>query len=476
MTPLASLAAVAVAAVGALLAAFLPSDEKARRVGGVSAGLSAALAGVNLLTSRHLANSTDLGCRVDSLSAPLQALVAWVALAVAIALPRSRQAAPLHQRIAQALGTAAAVQLILCTDHAGLLALGWLLALLGLAYPAPQPGLRGQLTFAALVAGALGWLTLLQKTPWISEWRPDLAASHAAALFVLLALGAGARAALVPLQSWWLPLFEDGPLGAALPLMAGATGAYLLARVAQPLLPSAAAWGMPLLAAVALTTAVYTAFLALAQTNLRRLAGVLALLQSALQLVALAAADREGLAGVWVQALSSGLAVSGFALLAEAVRGRSATAQAPLLGGLVLHAPRLAWLLLVFGLGSIGLPGTLGFVGEDLIIHGLLEHHPWMAALVAAAMALTAMALIRVWSQACLGPASPRVACADLLVREQAAALLLAVPLLGFGLWPAPAVAEASRAAARAVATAADSPRAAQAVTEPNPKGMPPQP
>ncbi len=448
MTTLASLAAVAFAAGGAVLAARQPSDEKAQRIGALSAGLSALLAGLNLLLRQQLGSSAGLGLAVDALSAPLQALVAWVAVALVLALPRVPDALPLHQRVAKALGTAAGVQLVVCTDHAVVLSLAWLLALLGLAYPKRQPGLRGQLAASALVAGALAWLAVLQGTPWISQWRPEQAASHATALFALLAVGAGARAALLPMQSWWLPMFEDGPLSAGLPLMAGATGAYLLARVALPILPQAAEQGMPLLAGVALATVVYAALLALAQTHLRRLAGTLALLQSALQVVALAAADREGLAGVWVQAMTSGLAVSGFALLSEAVRARSGTAQAPLLGGLVLHAPRLSWLLLVFGLASIGLPGTLGFVGEDLIVHGLLEHHPWMAALVVGATALSGMALIKVWSQACLGPASPRATSSDLLVREQWAAALLVVPLLGFGLWPAAVVAEASSAAA----------------------------
>lgn len=447
MTTLASLAAIAIAAAGALLAARQPSDQKAERIGGIAAGLAALSAGINLVLVHRLGGSLGLGLHVDALSAPLQALVAWVTLALVLAMPRVPDAQPLHQRMAKALGTAAGVQLVLSSDHALVLSAGWLLALLGLAYPRRQAGLRGQLTSSALVAGALSWMAVLQGTPWISEWQSEQAAGHATALFVVLAVGAGARAALLPLQTWWLPMFEDGPLSAGLPLMAGATGAYLLARVALPLLPQAAEKGMPLLAAVALATVIYAALLALALTNLRRLAGALALLQSALQVVALAAADREGLAGAVVQAVTSGLAVSGFALLAEAVRARSATAQAHELGGIVLHAPRLAWLMLVFGLASIGLPGTLGFVGEDLIVHGLLEHHPWMAAAVVVATALGGMALLKVWSQACLGPAQVRARASDLLAREQWAAALLVVPLVVLGLWPAAVVAEASRAA-----------------------------
>lgn len=207
--------------------------------------------------------------------------------------------------------------------------------------------------------------------------------------------------------------------------------------LARPLLP----W----LAGIGLVSALYAGLLALAETDLRRLGLTLALGQSGLVAIGLASGDAEGLAGVPVQLIAAGLAVSGWLVIAGAFERRLGTTDVTLLGGLRERAPLLSWLLLFFGLAGVGLPGTLGFVGEDLLVHGVLEHHPWLALGYIVATALLAIAILKAIFAAAFGPMGqvrlpPAPWHADATPAERRWLLALAAPLVVFGLWPAPLV------------------------------------
>lgn len=237
-------------------------------------------------------------------------------------------------------------------------------------------------------------------------------------------------------------------------LRPGATQRTRLAMRAGPLLLVLAAltapsWLarplLPWLAGLGLATALYAGLLALAEADLRRLGLTLALGQSGLVAIGLASGDAEGLAGVPVQLLAAGLAVSGWMLVTHALGRRLGTTDARLLGGLRQRAPLLSWLLVFFGLASVGLPGTLGFVGEDLLVHGVLEHHPWLAMGYIVATALLAVSVLKWAFAAAFGPVGhvqlpPAPWPADATTGERRWLLAIALPLLFFGLWPAPLV------------------------------------
>lgn len=207
--------------------------------------------------------------------------------------------------------------------------------------------------------------------------------------------------------------------------------------LARPLLP----W----LAGLGLLIALYAGLLALVEPDLRRLGLTLALGQSGLVAIGLASGDAEGLAGVPVQLLAAGLSVSGWMAVTQALGRRLGTTDARLLGGLRHRAPLLSWLLVFFGLASVGLPGTLGFVGEDLLVHGVLEHHPWLAFGYIVATALLAVSVLKWAFAAAFGPVGqvqlpPAPWPADATSGERRWLLAIALPLLFFGVWPAPLV------------------------------------
>jgi len=57
----------------------------------------------------------------------------------------------------------------------------------------------------------------------------------------------------------------------------------------------------------------------------------------------------------------------------------------------------------VFGLALVGLPGTLSFCSQDLLIHGTLESHPLTGLLLPIATALNAVSVFRLFTRLFLG-------------------------------------------------------------------------
>ena len=96
----------------------------------------------------------------------------------------------------------------------------------------------------------------------------------------------------------------------------------------------------------------------------------------------------------------------------------------------------------VFGLALVGLPGTLSFCSQDLLIHGTLASHPLTGLLLPIATAMNAVSVFRLFTRLFLGKRRTGfTVMADALPRERwilAAGVLFVV--LG-GLFPTAIVA-----------------------------------
>ena len=104
----------------------------------------------------------------------------------------------------------------------------------------------------------------------------------------------------------------------------------------------------------------------------------------------------------------------------------------------------LAWFVVAFT--TVAIPGSLAFVAEDLVLHGLLAAHPVLAVLMLLASILDAVTVMRAGASLFLGPPADVHTVSDLLVRERIALAVAFSLLVGAGLAPSPAVDFARRA------------------------------
>jgi NADH-quinone oxidoreductase subunit M len=195
-----------------------------------------------------------------------------------------------------------------------------------------------------------------------------------------------------------------------------------------------------------MATALYVAIRALTENSPRRLLAFLALSQSACILAGLESRTSEGITGAlvhWYVVTVSTVGLFGILRLLEVRFGENLTASRHL--GLAEHAPRLAVCFAIFGLALVGLPGTLSFCSQDLLIHGTLMSHPVTGIVLPVATAMNAVSIFRLFARLFLGRRRTGFThMADALPRERwtlAAGVLFVV--LG-GLFPNMIVAQRS--------------------------------
>ena len=254
------------------------------------------------------------------------------------------------------------------------------------------------------------------------------------------------RKGICPAHAWVADAAEGGPAIPTALLLNGHFGSLLVAKLIVPLFPGTAGNLFPVLSYLAIATALYVAIRALTENSPRRLLAFLALSQSACILAGLESRTAEGITGAlvhWFVVTVSTLGLFGILRLLEVRFGENLTASKHL--GLAEHAPRLAVSFAVFGLALVGLPGTLSFCSQDLLIHGTLMSHQLTGLLLPIATAMNAVSVFRLFTRLFLGKRRTGfTVMADALPRERwilAAGVLFVV--LG-GLFPNAIVAQRS--------------------------------
>ena len=256
----------------------------------------------------------------------------------------------------------------------------------------------------------------------------------------LIVIAALVRKGIVPFHAWVPEVFDYGRLGPALLFSAPQVGAYMTVVL---IVPRASADMLRTIAILALGTAVYGAALALVQASARRACGYLFMSQSALVMAGLDCTSVKALAGGLLVWLSAGLAFAGLGrcvLMLEARRGRL---DLTTYHGGYERMPLLAISFLSMGLACTGFPGTLGFVGQELLVDGAVEAFPVMGFAIVMASALTGLAVLRMYFSLFCGRLDALVHSDirfGLRRREAWTFVALVVVLVGFGVVPRPLV------------------------------------
>jgi NADH-quinone oxidoreductase subunit M len=242
-----------------------------------------------------------------------------------------------------------------------------------------------------------------------------------------LVVGIALREAIVPLHSWLPVFFEKAPIGLAVAFAAPQIGVYAhLALLGDSLPPFVATIG----AALGAVTAVYAGALGVVQTRTRRALGYLLMSQSSLVAFALDAHEEAARIGALVAWMVMGISVAGFAMALGALEARRGTLLLNHPNGSFERVPRLAAAFLVMGLASVGLPGTLGYIAEDLLVQGSVAELPVYAFALIIATGLNGLTVVRNFF--CLFTGSSRHEGERDLTRREGSVLTLVLGLLVF--------------------------------------------
>jgi len=250
---------------------------------------------------------------------------------------------------------------------------------------------------------------------------------------VLLLAAVLIRGGIAPFHCWVTDLFEHATFGTALLFVTPLMGAYGAIRLVLPIAPAEVLHGIGL---VSLATAAYAAGMALVQQEARRFFCYLFLSHSALVLAGLETVTPIGLTGSLCIWLSVGLALGGFGLTLRALEARHGRLSLTRFHGVYDHTPALAICFMLTGMASVGFPGTIGFLGTEMLVDGAIATYPYVGIAVALAAALHGIAVVKVYFLLFTG--TRHVSAVPLRIgwRERFAVLTLAGLLIGGALLP----------------------------------------
>jgi NADH-quinone oxidoreductase subunit M len=175
--------------------------------------------------------------------------------------------------------------------------------------------------------------------------------------------------------------------------------------------------------------------MALVQRDLRGFFRAASLMHGGMVVAALGASGRGHAAAALMVAITTAIALGGLGLMVAALEARTGPAAVAGPGGRVQALPRLAAAFALFGAAGVAMPGTAGFIADDLMLHALWGESVAATVMIILGAATLAIATLRAYAGVFLGPAVPTLA-PDLLRRERIVVTALITLLLLLGVVP----------------------------------------
>jgi NADH-quinone oxidoreductase subunit M len=205
---------------------------------------------------------------------------------------------------------------------------------------------------------------------------PELAASDSAIsglahstqlwIFAALFIGFAIKVPMFPFHTWLPDAHTEAPTVGSVILAAILLklGTYGFVRIALPILPEAAEDWAPWIGLLAVIGIIYGALGCLAQSDMKRLIAFSSVAHMGFVMLGIATLTDFGINAAVFGMVAHGLITGMLFFLAGSVQERFHTRELSRLGGLLVQAPHLGWILGFTVMASLGLPGLAGFWGE----------------------------------------------------------------------------------------------------------------
>jgi NADH-quinone oxidoreductase subunit M len=194
----------------------------------------------------------------------------------------------------------------------------------------------------------------------------DIARSTQILVFGGMFMGFGIKVPMFPFHTWLPDAHTQAPTQGSVILAAVLLklGTYGFIRVALPILPEAAEAWAPWIGLLAVIGIIYGALGCLAQTDMKRLIAFSSVAHMGYVMLGISTLTDFGLNAAVFGMVAHGLITGMLFFVAGSVKERYHTLEIKRLGGLLVSAPRMGWILGFCTMASLGLPGLAGFWGE----------------------------------------------------------------------------------------------------------------
>jgi NADH-quinone oxidoreductase subunit M len=215
-------------------------------------------------------------------------------------------------------------------------------------------------------------------------------------------------------------------------------GGYGFIRVSVQMLPEASHYFAPLVMVLSLIAIIYTSLVALVQTDMKKLIAYSSVAHMGFVTLGIFSLNQQGLDGAMLVMISHAFVSGALFLCVGVVYDRLHTREIARYGGMANNMPRYAFMFMLFMLGSVGLPGTSGFVGEFLSLQGAYLANSWYAFIASLGVILGAAYMLWLYRRLFYGPLEKDdvKAMPDLNFREYAMFVPLVIFVFWIGIYP----------------------------------------
>lgn len=261
-------------------------------------------------------------------------------------------------------------------------------------------------------------------------------------IFVAFFFAFAVKVPMFPVHTWLPDAHVEAPTGGSVILAAIMlkVGAYGFLRFVLPITPDASHKLAGVMIALSLIAVVYIGLVALMQSDMKKLVAYSSISHMGFVTLGLFVFNAYGMEGALLQMLSHGFVAGALFLGIGVLYDRMHSRQIADYGGVVKKMPVFAAFFMLFAMANSGLPGTSAFVGEFMVLMGTIKVNFWYAFAAGTTLIFGAAYTLWLYKRVMFGEiTNPHVEeLTDVNAREILIMTILAVVVLGMGLYPLP--------------------------------------
>ncbi|AXX96304.1 MULTISPECIES: NADH-quinone oxidoreductase subunit M [Arcobacter] len=259
-------------------------------------------------------------------------------------------------------------------------------------------------------------------------------------LFIAFFMAFAVKVPMFPFHTW-LPLAHGqaptiGSIMLAAVLLKMETYGFI--RFSLPLFPDASVYFVPFMAALGLIAIIYTAMVAYAQEDMKQMIAYSSVSHMGVIILGVFALNIEGISGGVFLMIGHGLVSGALFMCVGVLYDRRHTKMIKEFGGLAHNMPVFAVVYAVVLMASIGLPLTIGFIGEFLSLLGFFKFSPVLTFIATLTIVLSAVYMLSMYKRTFYGklvkPENKTIK--DIFGRELVALGSLVVLIIALGIYP----------------------------------------
>ncbi len=217
-------------------------------------------------------------------------------------------------------------------------------------------------------------------------------------------------------------------------------GTYGMIRFLLPLFPDATIYFLMPVAIAAIIMVIYAAMVAYAQEDMKQVIAYSSISHMGIIILGTFALNAEGITGSVFLMISHGVVSGALFMLVGVIYDRRHTKMMSEYGGLAKSMPTFATIYGIMLMASVGLPLTIGFVGEFLSLMGFFKVSWFMTLLAGSGIILGAAYMLRLYKRSFFGEITNEKNrdLSDIKGRELAALAPLVALVVILGVYPKP--------------------------------------